>query len=79
MLGLELSQSDPIQRKAGDLELKYPIMLNIATCFYKQQQHSKALEMCNKIISEEHGKAFPKAYYKKACILVALSQYDQAR
>ena len=54
-------------------------MLNIATCFYQQQQHSKALEMCNKIISEEHGKAFPKAYYKKAYILVALSQYDQAR
>ena len=54
-------------------------MLNIATCFYKQQHHSKALEMCRKVIEEEDGKNFAKAYYRKAHILIALSKYEEAR
>ena len=31
-----------------------------------------------KILAEEHGKTFPKAYYKKAYILSALSRYEEA-
>ena len=34
--------------------------------------------MCMKILAEEHGKTFPKAYYKKAYILSALSRYEEA-
>lgn len=51
-------------------------MLNIATCFYKQKQYAKSLEMCRKIIEEEDGKNYSKVHYKKAYILIAISKYD---
>jgi tetratricopeptide (TPR) repeat protein len=60
-------------------ELKYPILLNIATCLYKKKQYGPAVEICNKILEEKHGQYFTKAYYKKACILNADGKYEEAK
>lgn len=43
----------------------------MATCFYKQKQYAKTIELCNKILAEEDGKVCIKAYYKKAYALFA--------
>ena len=43
MLGLELGEKDRNLLKIQNEEWKYPLMLNIATCFYQQKQYEKAL------------------------------------
>ena len=35
--------------------------------------------MCRKVLEEEDGKNFSKAYYKKANIEIGLSKYDEAK
>ena len=54
-------------------------MLNIATCLYKQNEEKKAIEMCNNILSENDGKKFTKAYFKKASFLLCVSAFEEAR
>ena len=37
MLGLDLKQEDREKIRQENNDYKYPIMLNIVTCFYKQK------------------------------------------
>lgn len=74
-MGLDVSGKDGDYITKTNFELKYPILLNIATCLYKKKEFKAAVEVCNKILEEADGKKFTKAYYKKACILLANNNY----
>jgi len=43
MLGLDIKQEDKEKQRLENIDYKYPIMLNIATCFYKQKEYLKAV------------------------------------
>lgn len=57
-------------------ELQYPILLNIATCYYQLQEYSKGVQICDKILSEEEH---PKCVFKKGVLLVKLGEHSQAK
>ena len=57
-------------------EQQYPILLNMATCFYKKKEHEKALELCDKVLKDSR---FPGGLYKKAFILIEIGETEQAK
>ena len=56
----------PPQQKLINLEVKYPLMLNIATCQYQLGEYKVAGKLCEQVLKEEDGRRCVKAYYKLA-------------
>ena len=73
MLGIDIKETDEDRLKTINFEQKYPILLNLVTCNYQLKNYKVALELCDKILQEKHGKNHVKALYKKANCLVALA------
>jgi tetratricopeptide (TPR) repeat protein len=62
-----------------NLEQKYPIMLNLATCNYQLKNYKVAIELCDKVLAERNGTDNLKALYKKAHCLIAAGEINEAQ
>lgn len=58
-------------------EYQYPILLNMATCYYHQGEYKRGVALCESILREvgDH----PMAHFKKGCLLIKLGEFDGAR
>ena len=62
LMGLDLGTKDPEVLRTINHDYKYPILMNIASCYYMLEQYDKGLAICDKVLKEyDH----PKCYYKK--------------
>lgn len=50
MLGIDITEKDEEKLKEINLEQKYPILLNLATCNYQIKNYKVAIELCNKVL-----------------------------
>lgn len=70
LVGLDFSDQNRIS--VVKTELQYPILLNIATCYYQLQDYTKGVQICDKILADgEH----PKCLFKKGVLLVKVGDH----
>lgn len=50
LLGLDISKENDQQTRKSNNQFKYSILLNIATCLFKQGQFQRGVGICNKVL-----------------------------
>eukprot|EP00742_Colponemidia_sp_Colp-10_P014602 GILJ01016604.1.p1 GENE.GILJ01016604.1~~GILJ01016604.1.p1 ORF type:complete len:243 (+),score=40.77 GILJ01016604.1:30-731(+) len=76
LMGLDMS-GDATQQSQMNTEIKIPCLLNIAMCMLKQQQWSKAIDLCDKVLEVDPRSC--KALLRRAQARMELDLLDEAQ
>ena len=66
-MGLDLKEKEEKE------ELQYPILLNIATCYYHLEEYAKGVAICDTILKERSSHEM--GLFKKGCLLTKMGEY----